>query len=46
MADHAITERQLEEYEPRTTSGAALKERLEAASGSDDNSEGNRKVLR
>jgi hypothetical protein len=41
-----ITERQLEDYEPRTTSGAALKERLEAASGCDNDSEGNRKVLR
>jgi hypothetical protein len=46
MVEIPITERQLEEYEPRTTSGAALKERLEAASGHDDNSEGNRKVLR
>jgi hypothetical protein len=31
MAEAPITEKQLVDYEPRTASGAALKERLEAA---------------
>jgi hypothetical protein len=42
----AITEQQLADYEPQTTSGAALKERLEAAAGCDDESDGSRRVLR
>lgn len=31
-----MTEQELTAYEPRTTSGAALKERLEAAAGCDE----------
>ena len=42
----AITEQQLADYEPQTTSGAALKERLEAATGCDDESDGSRRILR
>jgi len=42
----AITETQLAEYEPQTTSGAALKERLEAATGREDETDGSRRVLR
>ena len=42
----AITEQQLADYEPQTTSGAALKERLEAATGCGDESDGSRRVLR
>jgi hypothetical protein len=42
----AITEQQLADYEPQTTSGAALKERLEAATGCDEESDGSRRVLR
>ena len=41
-----MTEQQLETYEPRTTSGAALKERLEAAGGCDQQTDGSRSLLR
>ena len=41
-----MTEQQLAAYEPRTTSGAALKERLEAAAGCVDDTAGTRSVLR
>ena len=41
-----ITEQQLAEYEPQTTSGAALKERLEAATGRDEHQAGSRRLLR
>ena len=40
-----MTEQQLATYEPRTTSGAALKERLEAAAGSDEETTGSRRLL-
>ena len=40
-----MTEQQLATYEPRTTSGAALKERLEAAAGSDEETTVNRRLL-
>ena len=45
MAEEAMTEQQLAAYEPQTTSGAALKERLEAATGCDEEA-GSRRVLR
>ena len=45
MPEEPITEQQLAAYEPITTSGAALKERLEAATGSDEETD-NRRVLR
>jgi hypothetical protein len=45
MTDEPITEQQLAAYEPITTSGAALKERLEAATGSEEET-GDRRVLR
>ena len=41
-----LTEEQLEDYEPQTTSGAALKERLEAATSREDETDGSRRVLR
>ena len=46
MAEQPMTERQLDDYEPRTTSGAALKERLEATSGCDEQTDGSRSLLR
>ena len=46
MAEQQLTEKQLAGYEPRTTSGAALKERLEAASGSTEETPQERRVLR
>jgi hypothetical protein len=42
----AITEQQLAAYEPVTTSGAALKERLEAATSAPEGPAGDRRVLR
>jgi hypothetical protein len=42
----AITERQLADYEPQTTSGAALKERLEGAAANGEDAAGERRVLR
>ena len=41
-----MTEQQLAAYEPRTTSGAALKERLEAAAGVHERTADSRRVLR
>ena len=41
-----LTEQELAAYEPVTTSGAALKERLEAATSSPDGPAGDRRVLR
>ena len=46
MPEAPMTEQQLEAYEPRTASGAALKERLEAAAGCDEQTDGNRSLLR
>jgi hypothetical protein len=46
MTQAPMTEQQLASYEPRTTSGAALKERLEAAAGCDEETMGTRSVLR
>jgi hypothetical protein len=48
MADAHITEQQLAAYEARTASGAALKERLEAATRpeSDADADARRTVLR
>jgi hypothetical protein len=42
----AITEQQLADYEPVTTSGAALKERLEAAAECEERTADGRRVLR
>jgi hypothetical protein len=44
--EEVITEQQLAAYEPRTTSGAALKERLEGAAGNGEDPAGERRVLR
>jgi hypothetical protein len=41
-----MTEHQLAEYEPVTTSGAALKERLEAAAGGAQTTGEGRRLLR
>ena len=47
MTDGRITEEQLAAYEPRTPSGAALKERLEAAIQQDSEPTGpGQRVLR
>ncbi len=46
QAQEAITEQQLAAYEPVTTSGASLKERLEAATSSAEGPAGDRRVLR
>jgi hypothetical protein len=46
MPDVPMTEQELTGYQPLTTSGAALKERLEAAVGHEEESEGNRRLLR
>jgi hypothetical protein len=46
MAEEPMTEQELTAYEPRTTSGAALKERLEAAAGCDEETAGHRSLLR
>ena len=46
MGEETITEQELAAYEPVTTSGAALKERLEAATSSADGPAGDRRVLR
>jgi hypothetical protein len=48
MEQETMTEQQLTAYEPVTTSGAALKERLEAAveNGAEPPAEGRRAVLR
>jgi hypothetical protein len=46
MPEAPMTEQQLVAYEPRTTSGAALKERLEAAAGCDEETAGTRSLLR
>ena len=40
-----MTEQELAAYEARTTSGAALKERLETAAGSDEGTAENRRLL-
>ena len=41
-----MTERELSEYEPATTSGAALKERLEAAVREAEGTDDQRRLLR
>jgi hypothetical protein len=46
MSEATMTEQQLVAYEPRTTSGAALKERLEAAAGCEEGTADGRRVLR
>jgi hypothetical protein len=46
MAEVPMTEQQLVVYEPRTTSGAALKERLEAAAGCAEGTADSRRLLR
>lgn len=46
MTSAPITEQELALYEPVTKSGAALKERLEAATSSPDGPAGDRRVLR
>ena len=48
MREETMTEQQLAAYEPVTMSGAALKERLEAAveDSSEPTTEGRRAVLR
>ena len=46
MSEAPMTEQQLATYEPRTTSGAALKERLEAAAGCDEGTADSRRLLR
>jgi hypothetical protein len=46
MPEAPMTEQQLVAYEPRTASGAALKERLEAAAGCTEGTADSRRVLR
>lgn len=46
MQQESISEQQLAAYEPRTTSGAALKERLEGAAANGEDAAGERRVLR
>jgi hypothetical protein len=46
MPEAPMTEEQLAAYEPLTTSGAALKERLGAATGCAEDTAGDRRLLR
>jgi hypothetical protein len=46
VAQSPMTEQQLTVYQPLTTSGAALKERLEATVDAEEEIEGNRSLLR
>jgi hypothetical protein len=46
VAEVPMTEQQLDDYEPRTLSGAALKVRLEAATRCEEEPVGSRRILR